>query len=156
RFPYTIQLDVGVQRSFSHNIAVTADYVMRRGVGFGSFELFFPDLNRWNRFSNYTISPTTGAVTGTTRNPVIPPCTGTQGADPTAQCSLGPIQYGLPGILSRYSALQIKVDKRFSHGYQLTGAYSYSHYTTLVSISNNNNLYDGFGSVAANPKHRFT
>src|SRR5262249_34998200 len=89
RFPYTIHLDVGVQRRLAHNLSVSADYVMRRGVGFGAFELFFPDLNRWNRFSNYTLSPTSGAVTGTTRNPVIPACTGTQGSDPNAQCSLG-------------------------------------------------------------------
>ncbi|MFN7927990.1 MAG: hypothetical protein U0Y68_08585 [Blastocatellia bacterium] len=156
RFPYTIHLNAGVQRQIARNLSVTADFVMRRGVGFGAFELFFPDLNRWNRFSNYTLSPTTGAVTGTTRNPVIPACTGTQGVDPNAQCSLGPIQYGMPGILSRYTALQVKVDKRFSQGFQLTGAYSLSRYATLVSISNNNNLHDGFGSVAANPKHRMT
>jgi len=158
RFPYTIQVDVGLQREVKHNLAVSADFVMRRGVGFGAFELFFPDLNRWNRFSNYALIPTSGAVNplSLVRNPVIPACTGAQGIDPNAQCSLGPIQYGLPGILSRYTALQIKVDKRFSQGYQLTGAYSFSKYTSLVSISNNNNLYEGFGPVAANPHHRFT
>jgi hypothetical protein len=156
RFPYTIHLDLGVQREIKHNLAVSADFVMRRGVGFGAFELFFPDLNRWNRFSNYTLSPTSGAVTGTTRNPVIPACAGAQGVNPNAQCSLGPIQYGLPGTLSRYTALQIKVDKRISQGYQLSGAYSFSRNTSLVSISNYSNLYEGFGPVAANPHHRFT
>src|SRR5262249_24412692 len=30
------------------------------------------------------------------------------------------------------------------------------HYTSLVTISNNKNLYDGFGQVAANPHHRFS
>ncbi len=158
RFPYTIHLDVGAQREIVRNLAVSADFVMRRGVGFGAFELFFPDLNRWNRFSDYALIPTSGAVNplSLVRNPVIPACVGAQGADPKAQCSLGPIQYGLPGILSRYSALQIKVDKRISQGYQLSGAYSFSKYTSLVTISNNNNLYEGFGPVAANPHHRFT
>ncbi len=156
RFPYTIHLDVGVQREVRHNLSVSADFVMRRGVGFGAFETFFVDLNRWNRFSNYTLNPASGAVASTTRNAVIPACTGTQGTDPTAQCSLGPINYGMPGILSRYSALQVKVDKRFSKGYQLTGAYSFSHYTTLASIPNFNNLHQGIGNVAANPTHRFT
>ena len=37
------------------NLSVSADFVMRRGVKFGAFELFFPDLNRWNRFSRYSI-----------------------------------------------------------------------------------------------------
>lgn len=160
RFPYTFQVDVGVQREVKRNLSVSADYVMRRGVGFGAgfsgFDQFFVDLNRWNRFSDYTTSATSGAVTGTTRKPVIPACTGTQGTSPIAQCSLGPINYGLPGILSRYSALQIKVDQRFSHGFQLTGAYSYSHYTSLASISNFKNLGEGFGPVASNPHQRFT
>jgi hypothetical protein len=158
RFPYTFHLDLGVQREIKHNLAVSADFVMRRGVGFGAFELFFPDLNRWNRFSNYALIPTTGAVNplSLVRNPVIPACTGSQSASPTAQCSVGPIQYGLPGILSRYTALQVKVDKRLSESYQLSGAYAFSRYTSLVSISNYNDLGEGFGPVAANPHHRFT
>jgi hypothetical protein len=158
RFPYTFHLDLGVQREIKHNLAVSADFVMRRGVGFGAFELFFPDLNRWNRFSNYALIPTTGAVNplSLVRNPVIPACTGAQGIDPRAQCSLGPIQYGLPGILSRYTALQVKVDKRLTQSYQFSGGYAFSRYTSLVSISNNNDLGEGFGPVAANPHHRFT
>ncbi len=103
RFPYTIHVNIGVQREIVRNLAVSADFVMRRGVG-----------------------------------------------------SLGPMLYGLPGILSRYTAFQIKVDKRFSRGIQFGGSYVYSHYTSLVTISNNKNLYDGFGPVAANPHHRFS
>src|SRR5262245_21348570 len=75
---------------------------------------------------------------------------------PKAQCSNGLIQYGLPGILSRYSALQVKVDKRFSDNFQFTGAYALSRYTTFSSITNNNNLYEGLGVSGANPRHRFT
>ena len=69
------------------------------------------------------------------RTPVIPVARGKSAllfTNPTgyvgANCSLGPIQYGLPGILSRYSALQVKVDKRFSQGFLLTGAYSLAKY----------------------------
>lgn len=153
--PYTIQVNVGVQREIARNLSVSADYVMRRGVHFGAFELFFPDLNKWNRFSGYTLSPTTGVATPI-RNPVIPACTAANRNDPKAQCSLGPIQYGLPGILSRYSALQVKVDKRFSQGFLLTGSYALSRYTTFTSISSNDNLYDGHGISAGNPRHRFT
>src|SRR5207244_9354068 len=36
RIPYTIHLDVGVQREVVRNLAVSADFVMRRGVGFGA------------------------------------------------------------------------------------------------------------------------
>ena len=62
----------------------------------------------------------------------------------------------MPGILSRYSALQVKVDKRFSNSFQFTGAYALSRYTTFASISNNNNLHEGFGISGGNPRHRFT
>jgi len=62
----------------------------------------------------------------------------------------------MPGILSRYSALQVKVDKRFSQSFLFTGAYALSRYTTLVSISDNNNLHEGHGISGGNPRHRFT
>ncbi len=166
--PYTIQVDVGVQREVKRNLSVSADYVLRRGVGFGAgvsgFDQFFPDINRWNRFSGYTVSGTSGVATPGARNPIIPACTAAQSllarTNPTAfaaaQCSLGPIQYGLPGILSMYQALNIKVDKRFSHGFQIGGAYALSRYWTLVSISSLDDFHQGHGISAANPRHRVT
>lgn len=152
--PYTVHFNAGIQRELKRNLAVSADFVMRRGVGFGAFELFFPDLNRWNRFRGYTILASGAAFPF--RNPVIPACTAVNRADPTARCSLGPIQYGLPGILSRYSALQLKVDKRFSGGFQFTGSYALSRYYTFTSISDNEDLHAGHGISGGNPRHRFT
>jgi hypothetical protein len=52
--------------------------------------------------------------------------------------------------------MQVKVDKRFSKGFQLTGAYSFAKNTTLASISNNNDLYEGFGPSSSQPRHRMT
>ncbi|HWP43750.1 MAG TPA: hypothetical protein VNO14_10975, partial [Blastocatellia bacterium] len=153
RRPYTIHVNAGVQREIVRNLSVSADYVMRRGVGFGAFELFFPDLNRWNRFT-YTLLPNGIAIPS--RNPVIPACTAANRFDPAANCSLGPIQYGLPGILSRYSALQLKVDKRFSRSLQFTASYSLSRYNTFTSISSYENLHEGHGISGGNPRHRFT
>ncbi len=131
KFPYTINVNVGVQREIMRNLSVSADFVMRRGVGFGTgysgFDQFYPDRNLWNRFKGYTVDPASGAATP-----------------------------GVPGIFSRYSALQVEVDKRFSHGFQLTGAYSFAKYTTIASISNNNNLYEGFGPSTNQPRHRMT
>jgi hypothetical protein len=61
------------------------------------------DINRWNRFSGYTLLASGTAIP--TRNPIIPACTTTaQANDPKAQCSLGPIYYAVPGILTRYTA----------------------------------------------------
>ncbi|MEW6129063.1 MAG: carboxypeptidase regulatory-like domain-containing protein [Acidobacteriota bacterium] len=157
--PYTIHLNAGVQREIMRNLSVSADFVMRRGVKFGAYEGYMVDVNRWNRFSTYNLLPSGTAIP--VRNPVIPACTGTQASDPKAQCSTGVIYYGKPGILSRYSALNVKVDKRFSSGFQLTGAYALARYTTYVplGIVNPNSFDDeskNFGLSGAVPKHQFT
>ena len=172
RTPYTIQVDVGLQREVRRNLSVSADFVMRRGVGFGAgqsgFDQMFPDLNLWNRFvpNTYTLLANgTANLASLVRNPVIPACTGAQNAlarsDPRAfaaiSCSNGEIQYGLPGILSNYKALQIKVDKRFSNGIQFGAAYALSRYITWSGrVIDNTNYHKSIGTSTGNPKHRFT
>ncbi|MGH9674917.1 MAG: hypothetical protein ACRD44_17225, partial [Bryobacteraceae bacterium] len=152
--PYTIQLSAGIQREVAARTTVSADYVMRRGVKFGAYEFMFVDLNKWNRFSSYTLSA--AGVATPVRDPVIPVCAGTQAVDPKAQCSLGPIQYGMPGILSRYSALQIKLDRGFGSGLQFTGSYALARYTSFTSISSFDNLHEGHGIAGGHRRHRFT
>jgi hypothetical protein len=172
RTPYTIQVDVGLQREVMRNLSVSADFVMRRGVGFGSghsgFDQMFPDLNLWNRFvpNTYTLTAAGTANLATlVRNPVIRPCTGAENllsrTNPKAfaaiPCSNGEIQYGMPGILSNYKALQIKVDKRFSKGIQFGGAYALSTYRTWSGrVIDNTDFHKSIGTSTSNPKHRFT
>jgi Carboxypeptidase regulatory-like domain len=153
--PYTAMVTAGVQRELARRLVISADYVMRRGVKFGAFEGEWVDLNRWNKFDGYTLS-STGVNTVGTRHPVIPACTGAQSTDPKAECSLGPIQYGMPGILSRYQALQIKVNKGTGRGFQFTGSYALARYKSFVSVSSFDNLFDGYGTASGNRKHRFT
>jgi hypothetical protein len=156
RTPYTIHLNAGVQRQILNNLSVSADFVMRRGVKFGQNEFMLDDINRWNRFSGYSINAATGTATPV-RNPIIPVCASTaQANDPKAQCSLGPIFYAVPGILSRYTALQVKVDKRFSQGFQLTGAYALSRYTSFSSFASYSDYSQNFGLSGATPKHSLT
>ncbi|HKQ72874.1 MAG TPA: carboxypeptidase-like regulatory domain-containing protein [Blastocatellia bacterium] len=160
--PYTIHINAGVQREIMRNLSVSADFVMRRGVGFGAYEGMQPDLNLWNRFSSYTLNPTTGVNTPI-RNPVIPACSTTTNpapnldpTNPKAPCSVNSILYGMPGILSRYSALQVKVDKRLSQGFQLTGAYALARYTTFNGFTSNTDYSQNSGLSDATPKHQFT
>src|SRR5262249_34908440 len=122
---------------------------------FGAFEGMWVDLNRWNRFDGYTL-PVSGVAVVGARRPVIPACIGAQAADPKAECSLGPIQYGLPGILSRYQALQIKVDKAFWRGLQFTASYALARYKSFTSVSNFDDLFEGFGTANNHRKHRLT
>jgi len=160
RTPYTIHLNAGVQRQIMNNLSVSADVVMRRGVKFGAYEGYMVDINRWNRFSSYSISPTTGTNIPV-RNPVLPVCTGAQAIDPKALCSTNTIYYGSPSMLSRYSALQIKVDKRFSQGFLLTGAYALQRYTAYAPLNGATpnsftDISQNFGLSGASPKHQFS
>lgn len=172
RTPYTIQVDLGLQRELMHNLSVSADFVSRRGVGFGAgqsgFDQMFPDLNLWNRFvpNTYTLAASGGVnIASLVRNPVIPACTAAQNllarTNPVAfaaiQCSNGEIQYGMPGILSSYKALQIKVDKRFSSGFQFGAAYAFSRYITWSGrVIDNTDYHKSIGTSTGNPTHRFT
>lgn len=172
RTPYTIQVDLGLQREVMRNLSISADFVMRRGVGFGSghsgFDQMFTDLNLWNRFvpNTYTLAASGSAnLASLVRNPVIRPCTGAENllsrTNPRAfaaiPCSNGEIQYGMPGILSKYKALQIKVDKRFSRGVQFGAAYSLSDYKTWSGrVIDNTDYHKSIGTSTGNPKHRFT
>jgi hypothetical protein len=135
RTPYTIHFNGGVQRQLRRNLSISADFVMRRGVKFGANDGMYEDINRWNRFAaGYTINATTGQVlegVNRFRNPVIPACATVLNANtppaldprlPSAQCSNNVIAYNQGGILSRYTALQVKLDKRFEHGFLLTAA----------------------------------
>ncbi len=160
RTPYTIHFNAGVQRQLMHNLSVSADFVMRRGVKFGAYEGYMVDINRWNRFSGYALNATTGVNTPV-RNPVLPVCTSAQAIDPKALCSTNIIYYGSPSILSRYSALQVKVDKRFSQGFMLTGAYALQRYTTYAPLNGATpnsftDISQNFGLSGASPKHQFT
>jgi hypothetical protein len=155
--PYTFQVNAGVQREVFRNLSVSVDYVMIRGVHFGAMDVFQVDRNRYGRFSNYTIDPTTGAANAAAfRNPVLPACTTAQALDPKAQCSTGAITYGLPGMVSRYNALQIKVDRRFSKGIQFTGTYATAKSTSFQGIQNYDNYAYGYGVNPTTPKHRMT
>ncbi len=159
RTPYTIHINAGVQRQLMHNLSVSADYVMRRGVKFGAYEGYMEDIMRWNRFSGYSL-----LANGTNvpvRNPIMPVCTAAQALDPNALCSTGILYYGNPSILSRYSALQIKVDKRFAQGFMITGAYALQRFTTYMPANGAtpnslNDISQNFGLSGASPKHQFT
>jgi hypothetical protein len=158
--PYTIHVNAGIQREIMRNLSVSADFVMRRGVKFGAYEGYMEDVNRWNRFSGYSINALTG-VAVPVRNPVLPVCSSAQALDPKARCSTGIIYYGNPSILSRYSALQVKVDKRFSDGFMVTGAYAlqrYTSYTPLNGATPNSftDISKNFGLSGASPKHQFS
>jgi hypothetical protein len=156
RTPYTIQTTGGIQREIVRNLVVTADFIMRRGVGFGGpHGIFEVDYNRFNRVQVVSVNPTTGVVTNR-RTPIIPECTAAQRNDPKAQCSTGQIAVYQSGSNSRYLGLHVKVDKRFSDKYQFTVSYAFSRYNSWNGIVNNNNYQESYGINAGDRPHRLT
>jgi hypothetical protein len=111
--------NLGAQRQLKTNLAVTADFVWRHSIR-GDIDDQGVDLNRWLRASG----------------PVIPPCDPSQEFDPTAECSLGPIPVRESVGNSRYAALLLKVDKRFSRRYQFLASYA------LQDLSGTNGIWD--------------
>jgi len=83
------------------------------------------DRNQFNRPHVTGVDPNTGVVSFV-RDPVIPLCTPAQVAalNPQDQCSTGAITVYGGDANSRYQALQVRLDKRFSSRLQFTGSYA--------------------------------
>jgi hypothetical protein len=123
-------ISLGVQRELRRDMVLSADFVRRV---FLNLQYGAEDLNRFNRFVN-------GVQT-----PVIPVCTGTQASNPTAQCSTGPITFWEAGARGTYTALLMKVDKRFSHRFQFTASYALQSQMGLNGIENLDNYDSTWG-----------
>jgi hypothetical protein len=158
---YTFHVTAGVQREIARNMILTADFVMRRAVKFGGTEAGFGvDLNRFQRPRVTAIDPVTQVVTFT-QNPVIPVCANlTQLNTPKFPCSSSLILGYWSGISTRYTGLLMKLDKRFSNGWQFTGSYALSRYVNNVNVGaasvSIDNLYETSGITGGDRTHRFT
>ena len=108
---------------------------MRRSIHFGGLnETFVYDRNRFERRRVISTNPTTGAVTSV-RDPVIPLCTSSaQAMNRKAICSQGVLRVTESSANFRYTALHVKVDKRFAERYQFTGSYALSRFTGFNEV----------------------
>jgi Carboxypeptidase regulatory-like domain len=123
-------MSLGIQRELRKDMVLSADFVRRvfLDLQYGAL-----DLNRFNRYINGVQSP------------VIPICTGTQASNPTAECSTGAITFWEAGARGTYTALLVKVDKRFSHRYQFTASYALQSQYGLNGIENMDNYASTWG-----------
>ncbi|HKQ90108.1 MAG TPA: TonB-dependent receptor [Blastocatellia bacterium] len=154
---YAANTTIGVQRELKPNLVVTADFIMRRSIHFGGLnETFVYDRNLFERRRVISENTETGAVTSV-RVPVIPQCTSTaQSLNPKAICSLGVLRVTESSANFRYTALHVKVDKRFAERYQFTGSYALSRFTGFNEVIDANNLFAGDGYIESDRTHRFT
>jgi hypothetical protein len=155
---YSIHLTGGIQRQFSRDLVLSADYVMRRYVKLGPLQdVFVLDANRFNRPLVTAVDAATGAVSFV-RDPVIPLCTPAQAAalNPKDYCSTGPINISASGANDRYQALQVTLDKRFAAGSQVSVSYSLSRNTGFVEFTRYNDQGDAYGNLADSNRHSLT
>jgi hypothetical protein len=155
RTPYSIQATIGIQHEVARNLAVTADFIMRRGVAFGGPHTIFPvDLNKFNSVRVVSVDPVTQVPT-TVSTRVIPACTGlAQRNDPEAQCSVGSLSVFQSASNSRYVGLHVKVDRRFANRFQFTASYALSRYTTWNGVVNLNDWQESYGINDGDRTHR--
>src|SRR5262249_635831 len=123
------------------------------------------DFVRRNRVHTLTTFTTVGSIaldankffrSPALGGPVIPKCTAAQAVDPTAICSNGPIQLFQTINRNNYTALLVKVDKRFTSRYQFTASYALSELKGFFLDEDSTCLFCNKGDLDEDARHRFT
>ncbi|MGE0105162.1 MAG: carboxypeptidase regulatory-like domain-containing protein [Blastocatellales bacterium] len=129
------QMSLGLQRDLGHDMVLAVDFVRRVFVNTLLGEL---DYNRYNRFINGV------------RTPVIPLCRNSaEIANPNAQCSAGSITFWTPGGRSTYTAMLVKLDKRFSNRFLFTVSYALKEEKGINGIYNYDQWDASWGTQGA-------
>ena len=159
--PYSEQGNIGIQRQLTSDVALTVSYIWSRGLQLYGIR----DLNLPTTTTNftYTIKDPDGSTTGTYTIPVL------TGKRPDTRYNT--VAYAENGVNSYYNGLAVLLNKRFSHGLQAQGSYTWSHeiddgqsygestnnlYLSGASYWLNNGDYRGDkGSGTLDQRHRF-
>lgn len=141
RNPYTLQGDIAVERELTRNLGLTVSYVYSRGVQL----LTNRDLNIGPEGPpvTYRINDASGNQTGTFTTPTY------LTANRIDRRYQRIIQVENGGQ-SWYNGLIVQLNKRFSHGFQGSAAYTWSHAIDLGNIGAGNNalFYDTIRTYA--------
>jgi Carboxypeptidase regulatory-like domain/TonB dependent receptor/TonB-dependent Receptor Plug Domain len=116
--PYSEQAQFGIERQLARGLVFTPSFIWSRGVQLYSVR----DLNLPTATTNFTyqIGDANGVPTGQTyTTPVL------IGSRPDPR--FGGIYQDENGVTSSYTAFVAQLNKRFSHGFQGTVSYTWSH-----------------------------
>ena len=147
KMPQVTEWNVNVQQEFASNWLFTAAYVGTDGTGQWASEAFNLDQPAQPADSNFGPAPNYG-------RPYFATLPGLN--------TIYPIDY--PVFTVNYNALQTKLEKRFSQGYNLLFAYTYSHDIGIAegdpgggtgAIQNPYNLQEERGNVDPDFRHTF-
>jgi outer membrane receptor protein involved in Fe transport len=158
RNPYTHQANIGIERQLTSTINMNVSYIWSRGVRlYGIRDL---NVGPLGAPVTYSITDASGATVGSYTTPTY-----RTRIDPKYR-QIGQLEN--PG-LSYYDGLAVQVTKRFSHGFQASVAYTWSHAIDLNQSSATNNIFFSStptsyangdftserGSAANDTRHRF-
>jgi len=138
--PSALHGSVGLQREFTRDLVVSANFVVRHfrhTSGPGAIDA--------DRFSS---------VNGR----VLPICTDAQASDSKALCSLGPIAFTSGIGSTTYKGLLVRAEKRFSKGLQLLASYAYASNTgdNFSNGFNNDDPLENKGPLDRDIRHILT
>ena len=156
--PYSEQASLAVEHSLSHDMLLTVSGVWSHGVNLYDAQ----DLNlpAPSTTKTYIINDLSGNQAGTYTTPVY------TGSRPNAK--YGTVYELTNGESSWYTGLVTTLQKRFAHGFQMLGSYTWSHeidngqgggsnalfYNSFNSVNNGNYAAEK-GSGTLDQRHRF-
>jgi outer membrane receptor protein involved in Fe transport len=158
RNPYTHQANIGIERQLTSDINLNVSYIWSRGVRlYGIRDL---NVGPLGAPVTYSIQDASGATVGSYTTPTY-----RTRVDPKYRQIA---QIDNPG-LSYYDGLAVQLLKRFSHHFQASVAYTWSHAIDLNQSGASNNIFFGTtptsyangdfasekGSAANDTRHRF-
>ncbi len=115
--PYSEQATLSVERQLARDMVLTVSGIFSRGVNlYGTQDINAPGLG--SPFT-YTIDDANGNAVGNYTTQVY------TGARPNP--AFGAIYQETNGVSSWYDGLTVNFDKRFSHGFQSSASYTWSH-----------------------------
>jgi outer membrane receptor protein involved in Fe transport len=137
--PYTHQANVGVERQLTSTLGLTVSYLWSRGVDLYTIR----DLN-----AGPLGAPVTFSILDTSNNPVGSFTTPTYRLANRVDPRYRRIDQIENGGLSYYDGLAVQLNKRFSHGFQASLAYTWSHAIDFNQGAGTDNIFFSTGPTS--------
>ena len=156
--PYSAQGNITVERQLTPDILLSVSGIFSRGIHLmGATDVNAPQPTTTY---TYTIDNSSGQQTGTFTTPIY--------LSPRPNTKYGTVYEDNNGVDSVYDGLAVTVNKRFTHGIQMLGSYTWSHeiddgqeqasnaifFSTITTLYNNNNSAER-ASGWEDQRHRF-
>jgi hypothetical protein len=124
--PYSEQATLAIERQITPSLAITASYIWSRGIHlYSAIDTNLPPpTNTATATYNIVNATAPHTLVSTYTTPVL---LGVGGAGKRPNANFGGMTEDGNGVVSFYDGLAIQVNKRFSHGFQGTLSYTWSH-----------------------------